>query len=121
MLQQHVRSVFGFLFCELPVDCPFNLTRLLKELFADNVNVNLESQGRGLTVVPALFTDFLNLEDGVGGRPEIMSVQQAYPDQLISYGDGLSETGYSIRDLYMFDLQAKSIHFDQRLRSRILK
>ena len=53
------RPIFGLLICKFTIDCPLYLTCFLQELGESSL-IGIETRSK-LTVVPALFTDFLKL------------------------------------------------------------
>jgi len=61
----HAHPILCLLICKLSINCPLNLTSLLQELRKMRVikQVVVRQSIQSLTVVPALFTDFLNLVD----------------------------------------------------------
>ena len=97
--RQDAHSVFRLLFCELSIDCPFDLTCLLQKLFTKSSEKCVTGTRRKeLTVVPALFTDFLNLRMK-SVEVVYLYIKLAYPDQLIdtSYDDTLRLLACSIQ------------------------
>lgn len=57
--KSRARPIFGLLICKFTIDRPFDLACLLQELGESSL-IGIETRSK-LTVVPALFTDFLKL------------------------------------------------------------